>query len=148
MTNARNRGPRALGDILGELYALRGYGRLRASLELEEAWSQVAGDIVHQHTRVGQVRRGVLSITVAHPALLEELVAFRKAEILVGLQRLLPDMSIQDIRFRVGPIDRGESQPDAAKSSQNVADSARGRAESKPDPAVQKKHQRRRHGEP
>jgi len=31
------RGPRPLSDVLGELFALRGYGRLHAMVELQAA---------------------------------------------------------------------------------------------------------------
>src|SRR4051812_14740275 len=71
-------GPRPLSDILGALFAARGYGRLRATRELEEAWETAVGEPACRQTRVGGVRHGVLSVTVAHSTLLEELAAFRK----------------------------------------------------------------------
>jgi hypothetical protein len=52
------------------------------------------------------VRRGVLTVIVAHPTLLEELSAFRKSELLQALRAGAPATPIQDIRFRVGPIDQ------------------------------------------
>ena len=42
---------------------------------------------------------------MAHPTLLEELAAFRKPALLAGLRRDAPGTPVQDIRFRVGPID-------------------------------------------
>lgn len=99
------RGPKALGDVLGELFAARGYGRLRAVGELEAAWDTVAGEPARRQTRVAGLRHGILTVTVAHPALLEELAAFRKSELLAALRRELPDLKIHDLRFRVGPID-------------------------------------------
>lgn len=105
MSNPRRRGPVPLSDILSELFAARGYGRLRASSELEEAWNAAVGEPGCRRTRVGGVRRGVLSVTVAHPTLLEELAAFRKPALLAALRRDAPGTPIQDIRFRVGPID-------------------------------------------
>ncbi len=104
MSNLRGRGPKPLSDILGELFAARGYGRLRASGELEEAWNAAVGEPGCRQTRVGGVRRGVLNVTVAHPTLLEELVAFRKPALLAALRQNAPGASIHDIRFRVGPI--------------------------------------------
>ncbi len=99
------RGPKALGDVLGELFAARGYGRLRAVGELEAAWDVAAGEPARRQTRVAGLRHGVLTITVAHSTLLEELAAFRKSELLASLRRELPDLKIHDLRFRVGPID-------------------------------------------
>jgi predicted nucleic acid-binding Zn ribbon protein len=102
--NGRGRGPRALGDVLGELFAARGLGRLRAQGELEGAWAAAVGEPAARQTRVGGVRHGVLTVTVAHPTLLEELAAFRKPRLLEALRRDAPGAAIQDIRFRVGPI--------------------------------------------
>src|SRR5579864_5558969 len=105
MSSPRSRGPTPLSEILGELFAARGYGRLRASNELEEAWNAAVGESVSRLTRVGAVRRGVLNVTVAHPTLLEELSAFQKQTLLATLRQNAPGTLIHDIRFRVGPID-------------------------------------------
>jgi hypothetical protein len=105
MSNAHRRGPRELSEILGELFTVRGYGRLRALGELEEAWNAAVGEPHCGQTRLGEVRRGVVTVTVAHPTLLEELAAFRKPELLAALRACPPGSHIQDIRFRVGPVD-------------------------------------------
>lgn len=105
MSSPRGRGPRLLSDVLGELFAARGYGQYRATSELEEAWNQALGEPGCRYTRIGALRRGVLNVTVAHPTLLEELAAFQKPMLLAALQRKAPGLSIRDIRFRVGPID-------------------------------------------
>ena len=105
MSSPKRRGPRPLSDILGELFATRGYGRLRALKELEDAWNAAVGEPGCRQTRVGEVRRGVLNLTVAHPTLLEELAAFQKPTLLAALRQNAPGTVIHDIRFRVGPID-------------------------------------------
>lgn len=105
MTGPGRRGPRALGDILGDLFAAKGYARVGAAGALEAAWAEAVGEPASRRTRVGGVRRGILAVTVSHPALLEELAAFRKAELLAALRRALPGTPLNDIRFRVGPID-------------------------------------------
>jgi predicted nucleic acid-binding Zn ribbon protein len=104
MTSPSQRGPKPLSEILGELFAARGYGRLRATSELEEAWRMVVGEAVSELTQVGAVRQGVLSVTVAHSALLEELAAFQKSVLLAGLRERAPGTPIRDIRFRIGPV--------------------------------------------
>jgi predicted nucleic acid-binding Zn ribbon protein len=104
MSSPSRRGPQALSEILGELFAARGYGRLRARQELEDAWNAAVGVPGCRQTLVGEVRRGVLNVTVAHPALLEELAAFRKPELLETLRQRAPGTVIHDIRFRVGAI--------------------------------------------
>ena len=98
------RGPRALSEILGELFTLRGYGRFRARQELEQAWEAAVGEPLCRQTQLGEVRRGVLNVTVSHPALLEELAAFRKPSLLAVLRSDAPGTTIHDIRFRVGAV--------------------------------------------
>jgi predicted nucleic acid-binding Zn ribbon protein len=110
MVSPNRRGPKPLAEILGELFAARGFGRLRALKELEDAWNAAVGEPGCRQTKVGEVRRGVLNVTVAHPTLLEELAAFQKPALLAALRRDAPGTVIHDIRFRVGPID----PPDAA----------------------------------
>ena len=97
-------GPRALSDVLGELFTVRGYGRLRARQELEDAWNAAVGEPYCRQTRLGDVRHGVLNVTVAHSTLLEELAAFRKASLLAALRTSAPATPIHDIRFRVGEV--------------------------------------------
>ena len=96
--------PRSLSDILGEMFTVRGYGRLWARQELENAWNTAVGEPHCRQTRVGDVRHGVLNVTVAHSALLDELVAFRKAALLASLKWSAPGTAIHDIRFRFGSV--------------------------------------------
>jgi predicted nucleic acid-binding Zn ribbon protein len=104
MSNASGRGPRPLSEILGDLFTVRGYGRLLARQELEDAWNAAVGEPYCQQTRLGQVRRGVLKVTVAHSTLLEELAAFRKPVLLAALQSGAPATTIHDIQFHLGAI--------------------------------------------
>ena len=101
----RGRGPRPISESLGALFRARGLGRLQATSELEAAWEAAAGEPACRQTRLGGVRHGVLTVVVAHPALLEELAAFRKPGLLAALRQNAPSTPLQDIRFRVGSID-------------------------------------------
>jgi predicted nucleic acid-binding Zn ribbon protein len=105
MSSPKQRGPKPLSDVLGELFAARGFARLRGQQELEAAWNAAVGAPGDRMTRVGEVRRGVLSVTVAHSTLLEELAAFQKPALLAALRRNAPGTVIHDIRFRVGPVE-------------------------------------------
>jgi predicted nucleic acid-binding Zn ribbon protein len=116
MSIPSRRGPRPLSEILGELFTVRGYGRLRARQELEDAWNAAVGEPSCRQTRLGEVRRGVLNVTVAHSTLLEELAAFRKPALLAALRTDAPATTIHDIRFRVGEIAL-EVKPSAAGAS-------------------------------
>lgn len=110
MSNPTHRGPRPLSAVLGELFTVRGYGRLYARQELETAWNKAVGEPYCHQTRLGEVRRGVLNVTVAHSTLLEELSSFRKSLLLKALCSNAPATVIRDIRFRVGSV----VEPDSA----------------------------------
>ena len=95
-------GTKSLSDILGKLVTVRGYGRSWIRQSLENAWNTAIGEPDCHQTRISEMRRGVLHVTVAHPSLLEELAAFRKSTLLASLRSSAP--GICDIQFRVGSI--------------------------------------------
>ena len=103
MSNAI-RGPQSLSDILGELIVVRGYSRAWARQVLENAWNTAVGEPQCYQTQIGEVRHGVLNVTVAHSTLLEELVAFRKSKLVASLGTGALGTAIHDIQFRVGLI--------------------------------------------
>ena len=88
------------------LFAARGLARVQALGELEAAWADAVGEPGRRQTRVEGLRRGVLSVTVAHPTLLEELASFQKPNLLASLRRAMGGTPILDIRFRVGTVDQ------------------------------------------
>jgi len=98
------KGPQAIGDLLADLMARRGFARVRSARSFEAAWRQAAGGLAGQYTRTGAVRRGKLEVIVANSTLVQEL-SFQKPALLRALARLLPDEKIDDLRFRVGPIE-------------------------------------------
>ncbi len=98
------RGPEAIGDVLGQLMARRGFAGVRRAATCEEAWRQAAGELAAEHSRVGAVRRGTLEVLVGNSTLLQELM-FQKQTLLETLGELLPDEKIRDLRFHVGVIE-------------------------------------------
>jgi predicted nucleic acid-binding Zn ribbon protein len=95
--------PQRLANVLAELMARRGYGRVQSTEAYEAAWRQAAGSLAAQYSRVGQLRRGSLEILVANSTLMQELT-FQKAALVKKLAELLPDEGIRGLRFRVGTI--------------------------------------------
>jgi len=142
MANPNRRGPRPLSEILGELFTIRGYGRLRALSELEEVWNTAVGEPHCHQTRAGEVRRGVLTVTVAHPTLLEELAAFRKPALVQALRIGAPGTTIHDIRFRVGPIE--ELEPAKVESLPPPSSTISPPRQSKANPGTARKGRRLR----
>jgi predicted nucleic acid-binding Zn ribbon protein len=114
MSSPNRHGPKPVADILSELFAARGFSRLRALKELEDVWNEAVGEPGCRQTKIGEVRRGILNVTVAHSALLEELRAFQKPTLLAILRENVSGATIHDIRFRLGPVD-----PPTSKGSQS-----------------------------
>ena len=98
------RKPKHVADVLSELFALKGYGRVQASTALEEHWRAVAGETAARHSRPGALRRGVLEVIVDNSVLLHELASFERATLLQRLQQRLPDENLRELRFRTGPL--------------------------------------------
>jgi predicted nucleic acid-binding Zn ribbon protein len=98
-------GPEPLSDILSKLMVVRGYSQAHGHRMLENTWKTVVGEPEVYQTQIGEVRHGVLSVTVAHSVLLEELAAFRKAKLVRCLRSGALGTMIHDIRFRLGSVE-------------------------------------------
>ena len=98
------RGPQAIGNVLSELMARRGYARVQSAAAYDAAWREAAGPLAAEYTRVGQLRRGTLEVVVANSTLVQEL-GFQKHALLKSLAELLPDEGITGLRFRVGNVE-------------------------------------------
>ncbi len=96
--------PVRIADVVSELVARRGFARLRTAEAFESAWREAAGALLAGYSRVGELRRGRLEVTVANSTLVQELT-FQKPAILKRLGEQLPGERIRDLRFRVGPIE-------------------------------------------
>ena len=95
--------PKKIGDVLAQLITARGYGRIQANSDLSAAWQAAAGETLARFTRVGQLRRGQLEVTVANSTIMQELT-FQKQQILATLQREWAEAKIRGLRFRVGNV--------------------------------------------
>ncbi len=98
------RGPQAIGNVLSELMARRGYARVQSAAAYDAAWREAAGPLAARYTRVGLLRRGTLEVVVANSTLMQEL-GFQKNALLKSLAVLLPDEGIEGLRFRAGNIE-------------------------------------------
>jgi predicted nucleic acid-binding Zn ribbon protein len=105
-----DKGPEPIGEILGRLFAARGWGRRQERLRLEDAWAMAAGPEWARQTRVGGLRRGVLEIEVGNAVLLQELAHFHKRRLLEQLRRRLAGATVNDLRFRAGVIPQANAQ--------------------------------------
>jgi predicted nucleic acid-binding Zn ribbon protein len=106
----RDQGPEPLSEVLSRLFTARGWGRRQEQLRLEQAWEEVAGADVAKQTRLGAMRRGILEIEVSNGALMQELVGFHKRRLLEGMKRKLSGVTLKDLRFRAGVMDKEKGQ--------------------------------------
>jgi predicted nucleic acid-binding Zn ribbon protein len=95
-------GPELLGEVLSRLFTARGWGRRQGRLHLEKAWADSVGPENALHSRVGNLRRGVLEVEVDNAILLQELAHYHKRRLLEQLRNRLPGNTLTDIRFRAG----------------------------------------------
>jgi predicted nucleic acid-binding Zn ribbon protein len=97
-----DQGPELLGEVLSRLFTARGWGRRQGRLHLEKAWADAVGPEHALHSRVGNLRRGVLEVEVDSAILLQELAHYHKRRLLEQLRGKLPGNTLTDIRFRAG----------------------------------------------
>lgn len=97
------RPPQRMADVLSSLLSRRGYGRVLSTSSLEATWQGVIGERFAGETRCGNVKRGVLEVTVQSAVVLQELT-FEKKRLLSKLQTAAPDQKIKDLRFKVGAV--------------------------------------------
>lgn len=98
------KGPQPIANVLAELMARSGLGRVQSAVDLQKAWQEAAGPMAGRYTRAGAVRRGKLEVVVANSTFMQEL-NYQKKAIVDALARLLPDQKIKDLRFRLGVIE-------------------------------------------
>ena len=103
-TQGSARGPQQIGIAIGELMARRGYGQVEWREQVWEAWQAAASEHLASKCSVGNIRRGIVEVTVASSSVLQELT-FQKQELLRKIQHNLPRAKIRDLRFRVGEVD-------------------------------------------
>jgi predicted nucleic acid-binding Zn ribbon protein len=96
------KGPETIGEIISRLFAARGWGRKQERLRLERAWAEAIGPEHAPNTRVAAIRRNTLEVEVRGAVLFQELAQFHKRRLLEALRKLLPGVTIADLRFRSG----------------------------------------------
>jgi len=92
------RAPRAIGEILNDVFRKPLRSRRQELHRLTEAWCVSTGPEVARQTRVVSLSGGTLTIHVESAVLRHELEAYRKGEILERLRRECPDRNIVGLR--------------------------------------------------
>jgi len=97
------RGPQSVSKIVSEIMVRRGIGRQRATEDRNDAWQSAVGQEMAAVSCCGNIRRGKLEVIVANSLIVHELT-FRKQEIIEKLKQTMPDVVVDDLRFRVGSV--------------------------------------------
>lgn len=93
--------PKAVGELLSDLFALRGYGRVQTSQQIQQVWTDVAGVEIAAMTKAVGIKNGVLQINVSNSALLSELASFHKQQFLEEFRTKHPDLKVRDMKFKL-----------------------------------------------
>lgn len=99
----RSKQPQPISELIAQLFATKGYGRMQAEDDLRAAWYEAVGEATALVTQPGKIRRGTLEVLAANSLLLQELT-FRQIEIVGRLKKLAPQLKIEKLRFKVGAV--------------------------------------------
>lgn len=100
------REPQGLRSLVTGVMGDLGLGDATAIIEVAERWEAAVGTDVARHARPSMLRAGLLEAQVDSSVWCQELT-LRRREILAALRRELGDRAPTELRFFVGPGERG-----------------------------------------
>ena len=92
---------RKVGDILREYLRERGWLTENPYAALFQRWSEVSGTPLAGHTRLRDVRDGVMIVEADHPGWLQ-MAVMRKEALLFAARRIAPPARLTGIRLVLG----------------------------------------------
>jgi predicted nucleic acid-binding Zn ribbon protein len=93
---------RQAGDLAGELLDKLGLEDRLAEQDVSEAWREIVGDFLAEHSQPLKLRRGVLTVRVLQPSVHYELDRKWKPQVLAKLQARFGKDKVQSVRFGLG----------------------------------------------
>jgi predicted nucleic acid-binding Zn ribbon protein len=99
---ARARPAQALGDIMPKVLTQMRMDRRRSEAEIVRAWNHLLDPVITAHAQPAGINKGTLFVTIDHSIWLDEIVRYRRKEILQRLQHTFGRDLIQRISFRLG----------------------------------------------
>ncbi len=99
---AREDSARSLGDMIGDVMQSAGLDRKRGEAEIVKVWNNLLDPLVTEHAQPDKVAKGTLFVNVDSSVWLDEIVRYRRKEILEQLQNSFGRKEIQRISFRIG----------------------------------------------
>jgi len=93
---------RSAGDLIGQVLESVGLDRKRGEAEIVKAWNNLIDPTVTEHAQPDSLVRGTLFVKVDSSVWLDEIVRYRRREILKQLQHCFGRQVIQRISFKIG----------------------------------------------
>jgi len=98
---SRRKDVELIGKVVRRLMRGRIPRKARKEAKILEVWDQVVGDERKERLVPLRLRAGVLWVGVDSPAILYEVSQFDRAKVLDKLKGLVPDLGIEDVKFRL-----------------------------------------------
>jgi predicted nucleic acid-binding Zn ribbon protein len=102
LEKARTPSAKALGSVMPGVLKDIGLDRRRVELEVSKVWNNLIDPNIAAHAQPTGLNKGTLFVTVDNSAWLNEIVRYRRKEILDRLQHSFGKEFIARISFRVG----------------------------------------------
>ncbi len=93
---------RSAGNVLPSLLDKMGLEQRRSEAEIVRVWNHLIDPALTAHAQPSGLRKGTLFVNVDSSVWLDEIVRYRRKEILQRLQHSFGTGQIQRISFRVG----------------------------------------------
>ena len=98
----RARPARAVGELMPQLLSKLRMDKRQAEAEIQRVWQHLIDPTITAHAQPTGIHKGTLFVTVDSSVWLDEIVRYRRKEILDRLQHSFGRDVIQRISFRVG----------------------------------------------
>ena len=99
---ARRDSSRAVGGLVAQTLTRMGMERRRAEAEIVKVWNHLIDPTLTVHAQPVGIRNGTLFVVVDSSVWLDEIVRYRRRDILNRMQTSFGRETIQRISFRVG----------------------------------------------
>jgi predicted nucleic acid-binding Zn ribbon protein len=100
-----------IGDLVREYLRERGWAGGNPYDPLFKEWKRIAGEALAEHSRLLDVRAGILLVEVDHPGWLQVL-QLRTAALLEAARSIAPLASLEGIKIRLGSGETGGQNDD------------------------------------
>jgi hypothetical protein len=100
--------PQQIQRLVNRVIARRGVTQIQGRDELIAAWQAVCDPQLVNHTQVLALRHKKLEVRVGH-SLINQQLNFEKDRLLAALQEKLPQVNLQGLIFKTGPVNPSAS---------------------------------------